>query len=87
MACGLDHPAGLRRGVFDTRYPHETAVIITGMGLHLADAFIDAIKADGATGADISGPHAHNVLAASYQAFERIPGAQPGSLAAKPVGR
>jgi AcrR family transcriptional regulator len=71
---------GRDEGVFDTDYPHEAAVIITGMGLHLADAFIDAIKADGSTGADISGPHARNVLAAYLQAFERILGAAPGSL-------
>jgi AcrR family transcriptional regulator len=71
---------GRDEGVFDADYPHEAAVIITGMGLHLADAFIDAIEADGSTGADISGPHARNVLAAYLQAFERILGAAPGSL-------
>ncbi len=39
---------GCREGVFDTEHPHEAAIIITGMGLHLADAIIDAIDADGA---------------------------------------
>lgn len=73
---------GCGEGVFDTEYPHEAALIITGMGLHLADAFIDAINADGAVGADISGPHVRRVLAAYLQAFERILGAAPGSLGA-----
>jgi AcrR family transcriptional regulator len=71
---------GCDEGVFDTDYPHEAAVIITGMGLHLADAFIDAIEADGNVGADMSGPHIHAVLAAYIQAFERILGAPVGSL-------
>lgn len=71
---------GCDEGVFDTDYPHEAAVILTGMGLHLADAFIDAIAADGNVGADISGPHIRGVLAAHYQAFERILGATAGSL-------
>jgi hypothetical protein len=72
---------GCEEGVFDTEYPHDTAVIITGMGLHLADAFIDAIKADGSAGADTSGPHVQNVLAAYLHAFERILGGAPDSLA------
>jgi AcrR family transcriptional regulator len=72
---------GRDEGVFDTGYPHEAAVIITGMGLHLADAFIDAIDADGSIGADISGPHIRGLLAAYLQAFERILGAPAGSLA------
>jgi AcrR family transcriptional regulator len=72
---------GCGEGVFDTDYPHEAAVIITGMGLHLTDAFIDAIEADGAVGADISGPHIRGVLAAYIQAFERILKAPSGSLA------
>ena len=72
---------GCDEGVFDTDYPHEAAVIITGMGLHLADAFIDAIEADGAVGADISGPNIQGVLAAYFQAFERTLGAPTGSLA------
>ena len=38
---------GCDEGVFDTGHPHEAAIIITGMGLHLADAIIDAIDADG----------------------------------------
>jgi AcrR family transcriptional regulator len=71
---------GCDEGVFDTDYPHEAAVIITGMGLHLADAFIDAIEADGNVGADTSGPHIQAVLAAYFQAFERILAAPQGSL-------
>ncbi len=71
---------GCDEGVFDTDYPHEAAVIITGMGLHLADAFIDAIGADGNVGADMSGPHIQGALAAYCQAFERILGAPSGSL-------
>ena len=54
--------------------------MITGMGLQLADAFIDAIAADGNVGADISGPHIQGVLAAYVDAFERILGAPSGSL-------
>jgi AcrR family transcriptional regulator len=72
---------GCDEGVFDTGYPHEAAVIITGMGLHLADAFIDAIEADGSVGADLTGPHIQGLLAAYLQAFERILGAPVGSLA------
>jgi AcrR family transcriptional regulator len=72
---------GCAEGVFDTGYPHEAAVIVTGMGLHLADAFIDAIAADGSTGADLEGPHIQGMLAAYIQAFERILGARAGSLA------
>ena len=71
---------GCDEGVFDTDYPHEAAGIITGMGLHLADAFIDAIEADGAVGADISGPNAQKVVGAYLQAFERILGVPAGSL-------
>ena len=67
--------------VFDTGYPHEAAVIITGMGLHLADAFIDALDADGSIGVDITGPHTQGLLDAYLQAFERILGAPAGSLA------
>ena len=51
------------------------------MALHLTDAFIDAIEADGAVGADISGPHIRGVLDAYIQALERILGASAGSLA------
>jgi AcrR family transcriptional regulator len=72
---------GCDERVFDTDYPHEAAVIITGMAIHLADAFIDAIEADGAAGAELSGPNIQAVLAAYFQAFERILGAPPGSLA------
>ena len=50
------------------------------MGLHLADAFIDAIEADGAEGVDISGPNAQKVVGAYLQAFERILGAPAGSM-------
>ncbi|WP_396918043.1 TetR/AcrR family transcriptional regulator [Mycolicibacterium sp.] len=73
---------GVAEGVFDTDFPHEAAGIITAMGLHLADAFIEAIKADGATGIDISGPHARTAVAAYQQAFERILGLPDGSLTA-----
>jgi AcrR family transcriptional regulator len=71
---------GCDEGVFDTGHPHEASLIITGMGLHLADAFIDAIEADGNVGADLSGPHVQCVLAAYVDAFERILGAPSGSL-------
>ena len=47
---------GCEEGVFDTAHPHEAAIILTGMGLHLADAIIDAMDADGSAGMDISGP-------------------------------
>ncbi|GAB5899404.1 TetR/AcrR family transcriptional regulator [Mycolicibacterium mageritense] len=73
---------GVAEGVFDTDFPHEAAGIITAMGLHLADAFIEAIEADGATGIDISGPHARTAVAAYQQAFERILGLPDGSLTA-----
>jgi AcrR family transcriptional regulator len=76
---------GCAEGAFDTDYPHEAAGIITGMGLHLADAFIDAIEADGATGSDISGPHAQQAVGAYLQAFERILGAPAGSLHDPPM--
>jgi hypothetical protein len=55
---------GCEEAVFDTDYPREAAAIITGMGVHLADAFIDALEADGAAGVDTSGPHIRGVLAA-----------------------
>jgi AcrR family transcriptional regulator len=71
---------GCDEGVFDTGHPHEASLIITGMGLHLADAFTDAIEADGNVGADISGPNIRGVLAAYVDAFERILGAPSGSL-------
>jgi AcrR family transcriptional regulator len=71
---------GCDEGVFDTDYPREAAVIVTGMALHLTDAFIAAIAADGNVGSDIGGPHIQAVLAAYIQAFERILGAPPGSL-------
>ncbi|RDH79294.1 TetR/AcrR family transcriptional regulator [Mycolicibacterium moriokaense] len=73
---------GCREGVFDTAYPHEAAIIIAGMGLHLADAIIDAIAADGTDLLDTSGSRAASVVAAYTDAFERILGALPGSLAA-----
>ena len=72
---------GCSEGVFHTGFPHEAAGIITAMGLHLADAFIDALEADGAVGVDISGPHAKKAVAAYQQAFERILGMPDGSLA------
>jgi AcrR family transcriptional regulator len=72
---------GCEERVFDTDHPREAAVIITGMALHLTDAYIDAIEADGAVGADIGGPHIRGVLDAYVQALERILGASAGSLA------
>lgn len=72
---------GCDEGVFDTDYPHEASMIIIGIGMHMADAFIDAIEADGSVGANISGPNIQGVLAAYFQAFERILGAPAGSLA------
>jgi AcrR family transcriptional regulator len=72
---------GCDEGVFDTDYPHQAAMIITGMAIHLADAFADAIEADGAVGSDVSGPNIQGVLAAYFQAFERILRAPPDSLA------
>ena len=41
---------GVDEDVFDAGHPREAASIITGMGLHLADAIIDAIAADGSDG-------------------------------------
>ena len=72
---------GCDEGVFDTDHPHAGAVILTGMGLHLADAIIDAIAADRSAGVDTSGSHAEDVLSAYVKAFERILGAPAGSLA------
>jgi hypothetical protein len=71
---------GCQEGVFDTGHPHEAAIIIAGMGLHLADAIIDAIDADGTEPLDASGSRASSVVAAYTDAFERILGAPPGSL-------
>ncbi len=71
---------GCREGVFDTEHPHEAAVIIAGMGLHLADALIDAIDEDGPEALDASGSRAQRVVAAYTDAFERILGAPSGSL-------
>ncbi len=71
---------GCREGVFDTAHPHEAAIIIAGMGLHLADALIDAVDADGPELLDTSGSRSHSVIAAYTDAFERILGAPSGSL-------
>ncbi len=71
---------GCREGVFDTEHPHEAAIIVTGMGLHLADAIIDAIDADGTGPLGAGGPRAQSVMAAYTDAFERILGAPSGSL-------
>jgi AcrR family transcriptional regulator len=71
---------GRDEGVFDTGHPREAAIIVTGMGLHLADAIIDAMAADGSVGLDVSGARTSDVLAAYVDAFERILGARPGSL-------
>jgi len=61
---------GCGEGVFDTDYSREAALIITGMAMHLADAFIDAIEADGGVGSDAGGANIQGVLAAYFQAFE-----------------
>ena len=74
---------GCREGLFDTEHPREAAVIVAGMGLHLADAIIDAIEADGTEPLDTSGSRASSVVAAYTDAFERILGAPPGSLRAR----
>jgi AcrR family transcriptional regulator len=71
---------GRQEGVFDTEHPREAAIIVAGMGLHLADAIIDAIDEDGAEPLDTSGSRAQNVIAAYTDAFERILGAPSGSL-------
>jgi AcrR family transcriptional regulator len=71
---------GRQEGVFDTEHPREAAIIIAGMGLHLADAIIDAIDKDGAEPLDTSGSRAQSVIAAYTDAFERILGAPSGSL-------
>jgi AcrR family transcriptional regulator len=71
---------GCDEGVFDTGHPRAAAIIVTGMGLHLADAIIDAMEADGSVGLDASGAHTSDVIAAYVEAFERILGARPGSL-------
>lgn len=74
---------GCREGVFDTAYPHEAAIIMAGMGLHLADAIIDAIDADGTNALDATGARAATIIAAYTDAFERILGAPSGSLSAQ----
>jgi AcrR family transcriptional regulator len=71
---------GCDEGAFDTGHPHEAAIIITGMGLHLADAIIDAMEKDGSDGLDISGSYTQGVIAAYTDSFERILGAPTGSL-------
>jgi AcrR family transcriptional regulator len=71
---------GCREGVFNTEHPREAAIIIAGMGLHLADAIIDAIDEDGTDPLDTSGTRARSVLAAYTDAFERILGAPSGSV-------
>jgi AcrR family transcriptional regulator len=71
---------GCREGAFDTEHPHEAAIIIAGMGLHLADAIIDAIDSDGTDPLDASRFRARGVIAAYTDAFERILGAPSGSL-------
>ena len=73
---------GCTEGVFDTAHPHEAAVIITGMGLHLADTFIDAMQTDGGSGVDPVGPAIERATAAYVDALERILGASAGALLA-----
>ncbi|MGH3556237.1 MAG: TetR/AcrR family transcriptional regulator [Mycobacterium sp.] len=71
---------GRDEGVFDTDFPHEAAMFVAGMDAILADAFQDAIEADGRSGTDVSGPRSRRVVAAYFQALERILGAPTGSL-------
>ncbi|MDV3129605.1 TetR/AcrR family transcriptional regulator [Mycobacterium sp. 21AC1] len=71
---------GCDEGVFDTGFPHETAMFIAGMDGVLADAFAVAIEEDGLSGIDISGPRAQRVLGGYLQVLERILGVAPGSL-------
>jgi AcrR family transcriptional regulator len=73
---------GCDEGVFDTAHAHEAAIILTGMGLYLADAIIDAMDADGTVGMDVSGRRTRDVMDAYVEAFERILSAPPGSLTA-----
>ncbi|WP_231376601.1 hypothetical protein [Mycobacterium sp. 141] len=54
---------GRAEGVFDTDFPHEAAGIIAAMGLHMADAFIDAIQADGAVARRLSRRRTLNTIA------------------------
>ncbi|MEV0431477.1 TetR/AcrR family transcriptional regulator [Micromonospora sp. NPDC050495] len=69
---------GCAEEVFDTTYPEESAIIITGMGLHLADALIDAFSQPvGRASPD----DPREVLVRAYlTALERILGARPDSL-------
>lgn len=71
---------GRAEGVFDTTHPAEAAVIIAGMGLHLADALIDAFTAPAvpATTQD----RREVLVRAHLEALERILGAPPNSLTA-----
>ena len=71
---------GRQEGVFDTEHPREAAIIVAGMGLHLADALIDAMDDDGPEPLDITGARTQSVVAAYTDAFERILGAPSGSL-------
>lgn len=73
---------GCTQGVFDTGHPREAAIIIAGMGLHLADAIIDAIEEDGSDPFGTRGSRAGEIVAAYTDAFERILGAPAGSLSA-----
>ena len=69
---------GCQEGVFDTEHPREAAIIIAGMGLHLADAIIDAIDADGTEPSGrqrISGPERHRRL---YRCVRTDPGRTVG---------
>lgn len=71
---------GCKEGVFNTDHPHEVAMILSGVDLVLADAYVDAIRADGSLWPDDTGPHLKKLLAAHGETYERILGAPSGSL-------
>ncbi|MQA95502.1 MAG: hypothetical protein GEV11_12930 [Streptosporangiales bacterium] len=66
---------GRDEGTFDVTHPDETAVIVAGMGLQLADALIDAFSEPAA------GERRTALVRASLEALERVLGAPAGSLA------
>lgn len=73
---GEPQPQGAHRRSTRTNRRH---LLEAGIGVLLAGAFIDALEADGAVGADNSGPHIRSVLAAYCQ----DPRGPPGSLTPK----
>jgi AcrR family transcriptional regulator len=71
---------GCSEGVFDTEHPHEVAMILSGIDLLMADAYIDAVRADGSVWPENNGPRLQTLLAAHRETYERILGAPAGSL-------